>query len=211
MNIAQIIEIFLNFSWILGPNPKKGQYKKATGLKFLHPSENDSEWSILTSNNQKWTYPDISRSEWDSPWLLQWRLQWFWPPKGWSNMIASVCWGVWVWNLDTPYQWPQMLPLRYADIPSYILSASLFCTNANFELELMYCKVKDVSSYPPQTYTQHTTLTLHTPLSLICISSPLISYHINLTLYMGQCFARNIYSRHMTLTIFLWCLINFSY
>ena len=90
-------------------------------------------------------------------------------------------------ELDTPYQWPQMLPLRYADIPSYILSASLFCTNANFELELMYCKVKDVSSYPPQTYTQHTTLTLHTPLSLICISSPLISYHINLTLYMGQC------------------------
>ena len=106
-----------------------------------------------------------------------------------------------------------MLPLRYADIPSYILSASLFCTNADFELELMYCKVKDVSSYPPQTYTQHTTLTLHTPLSLICISSPLISYHINLTLYMGQCFARNIYSRHMTLTIFLWrllfLLINF--
>ena len=35
---------------------------------------------------------------------------------------------------------------------------------------------------------------------------PIPSHLINLTLYKGQCIARNIYSRHMALSIFLWLI-----
>ena len=137
------------------------------------------------------------------------------PQISYFYLFVYHIWGAWDSILASPNQEASLIPLCHAD---WHLTCSWNLTSSLRIIVVLHENI--VGSNPPTSYSWpswsgRTGWGDHTLLRLLIYHSTPSIYLSYLTLYKGQLFARNIYTRNMALSIFLWlyeyfCLLIFA-